>query len=57
MAANTTNNNHEKPTLRHTKQGGLYAKPRDILTSKNAQKQLRYIRNSPKFKARASEQK
>ncbi|MEX0770245.1 MAG: hypothetical protein WD035_05905 [Balneolaceae bacterium] len=46
MTTKKVHNNHEKPTIRHTKRGGLYAKPRDILTSKNAQRQLEVIRNS-----------
>ena len=42
--------NHERPELRHTRQGGLYAKPRDILTSKSAQRQLSIIRKSSLLK-------
>lgn len=50
MATKEIHTNHEKPTLRHTKRGGLYAKPRDILTSKSAQRQLEVIRKSELFK-------
>lgn len=50
MNAKKINTNHEKPTIRHTKRGGLYAKPRDILTSGNAQRQLEVIRNSDLLK-------
>lgn len=42
--------NHERPVIRHTRQGGLYAKPKDILTSKSAQRQLEVIRNSDLLK-------
>jgi len=50
MATKETYNNHERPAIRHTRQGGLYAKPRDILTSKSAQRQLEIIRNSQLLK-------
>ncbi len=50
MATKKIHINHEKPTMYHTKRGGLYAKPRDILTSKSAQRQLEVIRNSEVFK-------
>jgi hypothetical protein len=50
MDTKETHRNHEKPTLQHTNRGGLYASPRDILTSKNAQRQLEFIRNSELYK-------
>jgi 3-deoxy-D-arabino-heptulosonate 7-phosphate (DAHP) synthase class II len=50
MAVKEIHTNHERPVIRHTRQGGLYAKPRDILTSKSAQRQLEVIRNSDLLK-------
>lgn len=50
MATKEIHTNHERPVLRHTRQGGLYAKPRDILTSKSAQRQLGVIRESKLLK-------
>ncbi|MEX0719080.1 MAG: hypothetical protein WD059_00340 [Balneolaceae bacterium] len=50
MEAKKMNTDHERPTIRHTKRGSLYANPRDILTSKNAQKQLQVIRESDLLK-------
>lgn len=39
-----------KPKLRHSKGGVLYAHPKDILESANAQKQLKAIRESNLYK-------
>ena len=39
-----------KPKLRHSKGGVLYAHPKDILESDNAQKQLQAIRKSSLYK-------
>ncbi|MFO7799875.1 hypothetical protein [Rhodohalobacter sp.] len=50
MATKEIHTNHERPVIRHTRQGGLYAKPKDILTSKSAQRQLEIIRNSDLLK-------
>lgn len=50
MSIKKRHTNNERPVIRHTRQGGLYAKPRDILTSKSAQRQLEVIRNSDLLK-------
>ena len=50
MATKEIHNNHERPVLQHTRKGGLYASPRDILTSKSAQRQLKIIRDSSLLK-------
>jgi hypothetical protein len=50
MATKEIHKNRERPVIYHTRRGGLYAKPRDILTSKNAQRQLEIIRNSDLLK-------
>jgi len=50
MATKELHTNHERPVLQHTRKGGLYAKPRDILTSKSAQRQLKIIRDSSLLK-------
>ena len=42
---------NKTPIIHHTRQGVLFAKPRDILKSGNAQEELKKIRKSKLFKS------
>ncbi len=44
------NKQEERPTIKHTSRGVLYADPKDILSSKVAQRQLEMIRKSDLLK-------
>jgi len=50
VVAVKTKKQNERPTLKHTNRGVLYAEPVDILSSEAAQKQLKMIRKSNFFK-------
>jgi len=42
--------NDQEVQVHHTKRGVLYAKPKDILNSKNARKQIQALKRSPVYK-------
>lgn len=49
MAAHPKRNDKEVE-VHHTKRGVLYAKPKDILNSRNARKQIRALKRSSVYK-------